>query len=100
VLKKKNKPRFHKLEPLLLLIMVYLTIWGFINIIRLQHERNQNNHKLEELESKHTQQLEINKRLRQKLEKSSEEDFIEQKARELDYVYPEEHVFIDTSGNF
>ncbi|MDR2817810.1 MAG: septum formation initiator family protein [Oscillospiraceae bacterium] len=98
--RKRNKPRFHKLEPLLLLIITYLAIWGFVNILRLQLEKNQNNRRFEELKSKYTQQLGNNERLRQQLEKSSGEDFIEQKARDLDYVYPEEHVFVDTSGNF
>jgi cell division protein FtsL len=100
VSKRRNKPKFHKLESLLLLIITYLAIWGFVNILRLQLEKKQNKHRFEELRSKYTQQLGNNERLRQQLEKSSGEDFIEQKARDLDYVYPEEYVFVDTSGIF
>ncbi|GHV30342.1 hypothetical protein FACS189481_4460 [Clostridia bacterium] len=100
MLKKRKKPRFHRLEFLLLLVTIYLTIWGLVSTIRLQHEKKQVTIKFDKLESKYVQQLGTNDLLRQRLEKSSEEDFIEQRARELDYVYPEEQVFIDTSGNF
>ena len=51
------------------------------------------------IEKKEKQQQTNQKLSKQSLQGFNKE-YIEQKARELfNYVYPEEHIFIDTSGN-
>jgi cell division protein FtsB len=82
----------------MMLIMLYFIAGGVINVIRLQHERKQKAAVLHSLESKYDQQVKTNNELKRQLEQKSAATFIEQQARKLDYIYPDEHIFIDTSG--
>lgn len=80
------------------LLLFCFTLANIFNIIKLAPETIQKNAELAKLTEKREKQQETN----QKLSKQSLEDndgYIEQKARELNYVYPEEHIFIDISGD-
>lgn len=91
---KSSKNRLFKLSVLLL--AVYLCI----SAVSLQVEINQKEKQLEELiESCEQVELE-NADIRRIISSSTDEDYIELYAREmLDFVYPDERVFIDISGN-
>ncbi|MDR1260155.1 MAG: hypothetical protein LBJ83_00240 [Oscillospiraceae bacterium] len=92
--------RFFKFEGVLILVILYFIIFGLIDIIRLQHEKNQKTAEYNKFEVKYIHQLQLNAQLRNQYNESSEDKYVEQQARKMDYGYPEEHVFIDVSGNY
>jgi cell division protein FtsB len=93
-----KKRQSSKLEGILILLMFYYIVFGLVDVVRLQYEKSQKSTELGRLEHKYIHQQKVNVSLKKQLGKKDENIFIEQQARKLDYVYPEEHVFIDVSG--
>ena len=94
---KKSRPN---LKVLLTLLLFCFALVNIFNIIKLTHEKGQKTAELEKIIQKKEKQQETNQKLSKQSLQGFNKEYIEQKARELfNYVYPEEHIFIDTSGN-
>lgn len=83
---------------LTLLLFCFVLVETF-NIIKLTHEKAQKTAEHVNLIEKRKEQEETNQKLSKELSQEDYKEYIEQKARELNYAYPDEHIFIDTSGN-
>lgn len=94
---KKSRPN---LKVLLTLLLFCFALVNIFNIIKLTHEKVQKAAELEKIIEKKEKQQQTNQKLSKQSLQGFNKEYIEQKARELfNYVYPEEHIFIDTSGN-
>lgn len=80
------------------LLLFCFTLANVFNIIKLVPATIQKKAELANLIQKREKQQETVQKLSKQLSQNNDE-YIEQKARELNYVYPEEHIFIDTSGD-
>lgn len=94
--KKKRKNKSIMLRVLILGVCVYMiaTLSGLWNTL------NQSRKDLEELKAQYAEEQNDIEELRTMLEDGSQSQIIEKAARErLGFVYPDEQVFIDISGN-
>ena len=94
--KKKRKNKSFMLRILILGVCVYMiaTLSGLWNTL------NQSRKDLEELKAQYAEEQNDIEELRTMLEDGSQSQIIEKAARErLGFVYPDEQVFIDISGN-
>lgn len=94
--KKKRKNKSIMLRVLILGVCVYMiaTLSGLWNTL------NQSRKELEELKAHYAEEQNDIEELRTMLEDGSQSQIIEKAARErLGFVYPDEQVFIDISGN-
>ena len=94
--KKKRKNKSIMLRVLILGVCVYMiaTLSGLWNTL------NQSRKELEELKAQYAEEQNDIEELRTMLEDGSQSQIIEKAARErLGFVYPDEQVFIDISGN-
>ena len=96
-MKKKNrKNKSVLLRVLILGVCIYMiaTLSGLWNTL------NQSRKDLEELKAQYAEEQNDIEELRTMLEDGSQSQIIEKAARErLGFVYPDEQVFIDISGN-
>lgn len=96
-MKKKNrKNKSVLLRVLILGVCVYMiaTLSGLWNTL------NRSRKELENLKAEYTEEQNDIEELRAMLEDGSQSQIIEKAARErLGYIYPDEQVFIDISGN-
>jgi cell division protein FtsB len=96
---KPEKTKSRK-SLLLRLILAFLAIYAVVALVDMQITLVQKKQELVELESKAEAQRLANKDLERELTADPDEDYIERYAREyLDYVAPDERVFIDISGS-
>lgn len=97
VMKKKNrKNKSVLLRVLILGVCVYMiaTLSGLWNTL------NRSRKELENLKAEYAEEQNDIEELRAMLEDGSQSQIIEKAARErLGYIYPDEQVFIDISGN-
>ncbi len=94
--KKKHKNKSILLRVMILGVCVYMiaTLSGLWNTL------NKNRKELENLKAQYAAEQNDIEELRAMLEEGSESKIIEKAARErLGYIYPDEQVFIDISGN-
>jgi cell division protein FtsB len=94
--KKKRKNKSIILRVLILGVCVYMiaTLSGLWNTL------SQSRKELEALKAQYAQEQNDIEELRSMLEDGSQSQIIEKAARErLGFVYPDEQVFIDISGN-
>lgn len=94
--KKKHKNKSILLRVMILGVCVYMiaTLSGLWNTL------NKNRKELENLKAQYSAEQNDIEELRAMLEEGSESKIIEKAARErLGYIYPDEQVFIDISGN-
>ncbi len=94
--KKKRKNKSIILRVLILGVCVYMiaTLSGLWNTL------SQSRKELEALKAQYDQEQNDIEELRSMLEDGSQSQIIEKAARErLGFVYPDEQVFIDISGN-
>ena len=94
--KKKRKNKSIMLRVLILGVCVYMiaTLSGLWNTL------NQSRKDLEELKAQYAEEQNDIEELRTMLEDGSQSQIIEKAARErLGFVYPDEQVIIDISGN-
>ena len=94
--KKKRKNKSIMLRVLILGVCVYMiaTLSGLWNTL------SQSRKELEALKAQYDQEQNDIEELRSMLEDGSQSQIIEKAARErLGFVYPDEQVFIDISGN-
>ena len=94
--KKKHKNKSILLRVMILGVCVYMiaTLSGLWNTL------NKNRKELESLNAQYAAEQNDIDELRAMLEEGSESKIIEKAARErLGYIYPDEQVFIDISGN-
>lgn len=94
--KKKHKNKSILLRVMILGVCVYMiaTLSGLWNTL------NKNRKELENLKAQYAAEQNDIEEFRAMLEEGSESKIIEKAARErLGYIYPDEQVFIDISGN-
>ncbi len=94
--KKKHTNKSILLRVMILGVCVYMiaTLSGLWNTL------NQSRKELDELKEQYAEEQNDIEELRAMLEDGSESKIIEKAARErLGYIYPDEQVFIDISGN-
>ena len=95
----RKKSHFNS-QAFFTLLLFCFTLANVFNIIKLTHEKVQKTAELEKIIEKKEKQQQTNQKLSKQSLQGFNKEYIEQKARELfNYVYPEEHIFIDTSGN-
>jgi cell division protein FtsL len=96
----KKVKKIFKLEGLLIFVILYFIVFGAIDIIRLQREKSQKSAEFYKLQTQYEQQRKINNQLEARVAASSGPEFVEQQARELGYAFPDDHIFVDGTGNF
>lgn len=85
---------------LLRLVMPVLAAYAVVTLVDMQINLGQKNRELEELAAQVEAQRLANKELELELVTELDDDYIERYARDyLDYVAPDERVFIDISGS-
>lgn len=96
---KKAKLKNRK-SVILRLCMVLVVTYAAIYLIDMQVTLSARAEQLDELTQAVEAQRLANKELERQLEAGVDEEYIENVARDkLDYVYPNERVFIDISGS-
>lgn len=96
-MKKKNGKRESLILRVVLLVfsvyVIYLLCANYTELVSVTGQRKQ-------LEIEKAEKEKIVRECNNLLENGTEKDFIERAARDkLGYVYPDEQVFIDISGN-
>ncbi|WRS28234.1 septum formation initiator family protein [Oscillospiraceae bacterium MB08-C2-2] len=82
------------------LMLLAFVIYASVVLIDMQVSVGQRKKELAQLQVQYEQQRIANKELERQLAIGDDKDYIERVARDkLDYVAPEERVFIDVSGN-
>jgi len=98
-MKRKSKPKKQKsiiLRVLILGVCAYMTV----TLSGLWHSLNESKAELEELKEQYATLENDIEQYKVMLESDSETQIIEKAARErLGYIYSDEQVFIDVSGN-
>ena len=80
--------------------LVAFLCYGVTSFFMLQMELAQKDNELEEINRKIQTQRQTNEELKTMLSEENYSEYIARVAREkLDYVYPDERIFIDVSGN-
>jgi cell division protein FtsB len=93
--KKKRRGNF-----ILRLIITVLVAYSVVALLDMQIQLGQRRQELEALRAQVEAQRLATKDLERELTNELDEDYIERYARDyLDYVAPDETVFIDTSGS-
>ena len=94
-----KKKIFRKGIFLKIALVVFLC-YGVTSFFMLQMELAQKDDQLEEINRKIESQRQTNEELKTMLSEENYSEYIARVAREkLDYVYPDERIFIDASGN-
>ena len=90
----------NKLRPALMIALLFFAAFALLNVIKLQFERAHKASELSRLNEQYSRQLQTNENLKQKFLDGSRDKYVEERARAvLEYAYPDEHIFIDTSGD-
>lgn len=94
---QKNKAK----KSLILRVLVFVfLVYSAIMLVDMQVNIAQNKQNLEELSLRRESMRLANKEIERELEGGVDQDYIERIAREkLDFVDPDEQVFIDISGS-
>lgn len=95
------KKRKHTNKSILLRVMILgVCVYMIATLSGLWNTLNQSRKELDELKEQYAEEQNDIEELRAMLEDGSESKIIEKAARErLGYIYPDEQVFIDISGN-
>ena len=95
----KQKPKKQK-SILLRLIVLGVCAYMTVSLASLWNVLNESKKEREELKEQYNQQINDIEELRSMLESDSNDKIIENAARErLGYIYSDEQIFIDISGN-
>lgn len=101
-MKVKNDKAINKKNILKLLAVIILVIilgYCIVSIVSNTADISRLRAQKEDLDTKYTQQIEDNKRVKAILNSDNKDDYIEQKAREKGYVKDGEVVFYDISSS-
>lgn len=101
-MKVKNDKAINKKNILKLLAVIILVIilgYCIVSIVSNTADISRLRAQKEDLNTKYTQQIEDNKRVKAILNSDNKDDYIEQKAREKGYVKDGEVVFYDISSS-
>ena len=95
----KNKNRKNK-SVLLRVLILGVCVYMIATLSGLWNTLNRSRKELENLKAEYAEEQNDIEELRAMLEDGSQSQIIEKAARErLGYIYPDEQVFIDISGN-
>lgn len=96
---KKREKNVRK-NLILRLCVFAFAVYAAITLVDMQVEITNRRQMLETMRRTNEIQRMVNKDLKRRINDGLDAETIERLAREkLDYVYPEEHVFIDISGS-
>lgn len=94
---KQNKPRKNVILRLCIFAFV---LYAAVMLVDMQVQLASRKQEADELAARVDEQFLANKELERRLQAGAGDEYIERVAREeLDYVYPDEKVFIDISGS-
>ena len=100
---KKNKKKEKKhsfVSSFLKLAVVCVAVFIAITLVNLQIELSEKRETLSKLEEQKHQLMLSNEEKKQLIEKSDQDEFVEQIAREyFGFAYPDEQIYIDISGS-
>lgn len=96
---KKEKPQRKPRNLVLRLCVFAFVLYAAIKLVDMQVMLGDRKIEAEQL-TQHLEELRIsNKDLERQINDTQDEEYVERVAREQLFVYPEERVFIDTSGS-
>lgn len=82
------------------LAVVCVAVYVAFSLVSLQIELAEKRQTLSKLEEQKQQLMLSNEEKKQLIEKSDQDEFVEQIAREyFDFAYPDEQIYIDISGS-
>ena len=94
---KKKKTRGN---IFLKVVLTILAAYSIVVLVDMQMSQAQKKQELADIAAQVEQQRLLNKEMKRRLASDLDEGYIERRARdELDYVAPDEKVFIDISGS-
>ena len=96
-----KKPKTKKRRSIFLrVLLVAFLCYAVGSFVQLQAELSDRNNQLNELNAKIDQQQQTNKEYDTMLKEDNYSQYIAKIAREkLGYIYPDERIFVDVSGN-
>lgn len=97
---KHTKRKKSRKSVILRICIIAFTFYAAVMLVDMQVTLSERRQDLDELKQAYENQRLENKELERQLDMEMDDEYIERIARDkLDYVYPDERVFVDISGS-